>query len=323
MEKQPLISFIIPVYNIPAPLLSDCIKSVLCLSLSQREREIIVVDDGSQTPAIDSIGSLADDIIYIRQRNQGLSVARNTGLTMASGRYIQFVDGDDMLLRVPYEHCLDIARYHNPDIVLFHESTSLSTETPFTYEGPMTGSTFMRDNNLRASACGYLFEKRTAGQLRFTPGILHEDEEFTPQLLLRSERLYTTEAKAYYYRKREGSIMHAADSDHTKKRLGDMEQILYRLQRLVVPQMDKAAINRRVAQLTMDYIYNVIQLTGSRRTLNETLNRLSSKGLFPLPDKDYTAKYKYFRKMINNKYTRQLLFVAIKVGAENPLRRLL
>lgn len=312
MEKQPLISFIITAYNIPAELLIECIKSILAMSLSAHEREIIVVDDGSQTPAIATIGNLADEIIYIRQRNQGLSAARNTGMKMASGKYIQFVDGDDKLIRAPYEHCLDIARYHNPDIVLFRETTSLSAETPFTYDGPITGSSYMRDNNLRASACGYLFEKTMAGQLRFTSGLLHEDEEFTPQLFLRSERLYSTDAEAYFYCQREGSIMNATNSEHTKKRLDDMEHILYRLQSLVVPESDLPAINRRIAQLTMDYLYNVIKLTRSKRTLNETINRLSSKGLFPLPDKDYTTKYKYFRKMMNNKYTRQLLFMAIK-----------
>ena len=312
MEKQPLISFIITAYNIPSEMLNECVKSILDLSLSSQEREIIVVDDGSQVPAVTALGSLCDETICIRQCNKGLSAARNTGMRMASGRYIQFVDGDDKLIRAPYEHCLDIARYHNPDIVLFKETCASSAETPFAYDGPMTGSRYMRDNNLRASACGYLFEKKTAGQLRFTPGTLHEDEEFTPQLFLRSERLYTTESEAYFYRKREGSIMNANDSEHTRKRLDDMEQIICRLQRLVVPESDVPAINRRTAQLTMDYLYNVIRLTHSRRTLNETINRLKSKGLFPLPDKDYTTKYKYFRKMMNNKYTRQLLFMAIK-----------
>lgn len=150
------------------------------------------------------------------------------------------------------------------------------------------------------------------GTLRFTPGILHEDEEFTPQLFLRSERLYTTKSEAYFYRQREGSIVNNPNSEHTKRRLADVENILLRLQKLVVPEADRPAINRRIAQLTMDYLYNVIKLTQSRRTLNETINRLKGYGLYPLPDKDYTQKYKYFRKMISNKVTRQLLFLAIR-----------
>lgn len=312
MQKQPLVSFIVTTYDIPTELLADCLKSILALSLSAHEREIILVDDGSKQSPLTTIADTADEIIYVRQRNQGLSVARNTGIRMATGRFIQFVDADDMLIRAPYEHCLDIARYHNPDIVLFKAATTTVADTPFTYEGPTSGSAFMRDNNLRASAWGYLFERKMLGTLRFTPGILHEDEEFTPQLFLRSERLYSTDSEAYFYRQREGSIIHNANSSHTKRRLADMEQIILRLQRLVVPEADQPALNRRVAQLTMDYLYNVIMLTHSMRSLNETINRLGGYGLYPLPDKDYSTKYKYFRKMIGNKYTRILLFMAIK-----------
>lgn len=312
MENQPLISFIVTTYGIPKEMLTDCLDSILALSLNAREREIILVDDGSKEPPLAWIADKTDEIIYIRQRNQGLSAARNIGIRMATGRYIQFVDGDDMLIRAPYEHCLDIARYQNPDIVLFKAASSTTADTPFTYEGPTSGSAYMRDNNLHATAWGYIFERKMMGTLRFTPGILHEDEEFTPQLFLRSERLYTTKSEAYFYRQREGSIVNNPNSEHTKRRLADVENILLRLQKLVVPEADRPAINRRIAQLTMDYLYNVIKLTQSRRTLNETINRLKGYGLYPLPDKDYTQKYKYFRKMISNKVTRQLLFLAIR-----------
>ena len=310
--QQPLISFIVTAYNIPPEMLHDCLGSILALSLSRQEREIILVDDGSDLSPIDGLSDMADDIIYIRQHNQGLSMARNTGLKMAGGRYIQFVDGDDMLIRAPYEHCLDIARYHNPDVVTFNSTSATVAETPFTYDGPKTGSNYMRDNNIRAAAWGYIFERIMIGKLRFTPGILHEDEEFTPQLLLRSERLYSTDAQAYFYRHREGSIVNTPDSKHTDKRLADMENIIYRLHSLVVPEADQPAINRRVAQLTMDYLYNVIKLTHSRARLNGAVERLERNGLFPLPEKDYTKKYKIFRKLVNNRHTRLLLFLALK-----------
>ena len=82
------------------------------LSLNKREREIILVDDGSDLTPLNELIDLRDGIIYLRQANKGLSAARNLGLRMASGSYIQFVDGDDFLLQAPYEHCLDIMRYH-------------------------------------------------------------------------------------------------------------------------------------------------------------------------------------------------------------------
>lgn len=306
-------SFIIPAYNLDTEMLRECIESILVLSLSQQDREIIVVDDGSDTPQLDGLADIIDHLIYIRQRNQGLSAARNTGIKMATGRFVQFVDGDDALIRAPYEHCLDIARYHNPDMVLFeHTSKKSDAETPYTYDGPTTGSNYMRNNNLRASACSYMFERAILGNLRFTPGILHEDEEFTPQLFLRSERLYTTDAKAYYYRQRKGSIVNNNDKEHINRMLRDTERILLHMQSLVVPEADRQALNRRIAQLTMDYLYNVIHRTHDRHILNETMERLREHGLYPLPDRDYTKKYKYFRKMMSHSITRNLLFHIIR-----------
>lgn len=313
MQNQPIVSFIIPAYNLESSLLHECIDSILKLSLSRQEREIIIVDDGSEFPAITEINDIADEIIYIRRRNMGLSEARNLGIKMATGKYIQFVDGDDRLIRTPYEHCLDIVRYHNPDIVFFNLTTKNHTpKTPFTYEGPVSGSDFMRNNNIRAAACGYIFERSILGSLRFTPNLYHEDEEFTPQLFLRSERFYVTEAEAYYYRQRSGSIMNSHDKKHEQALFADTERILLHLQSIVVPEQDRAALNRRVAQLTMDYIYNIIHRTHDHKTLNEALERLSANGLYPLPDKDYTKKYKYFRKMMSHKLTRAILFQVIK-----------
>ena len=313
MTNQPLVSFIIPVYNLDPDMVRECLESILALSLSKQEREIIVIDDGSEFTPLNNMPDICDDIIYIRQRNQGLSAARNIGLRMATGRFVQFVDGDDRLIRAPYEHCLDIARYHNPDLVFFKATQDdKDVETPFTYNGPTTGSEYMRNNNIRAAAWGYIFERNILGDLRFTPGLLHEDEEFTPQLFLRSERFYSTDSEAYFYRQRDNSIINNQDADHTEKLFADTERILLHLQSLVVPEQDRAALNRRTAQLTMDYLYNIIKRTHDRQLLAETMERLRGYGLYPLPDRDYTKKYKYFRRMIANSLTRNVLFMLIR-----------
>lgn len=314
-SPSPLVSFIVTTYNLPTDLLRECIGSVTSLSLGEREREIILVDDGSDVSVVDELAAERDDIIYLRQRNQGLSAARNLGLRMARGTYVQFVDGDDGLIRAPYEHCLDIARYHSPDIVLFRSTDKPSAETPFAYEGPLTGSEYMRANNLRASACGYLFRRSLLGEtLRFVPGIYHEDEDFTPQLFLRAERLFTTESEAYFYRPRAGSIVHSDSPDVLTKRLADTECVLLHLQSLLdtVPENDRQALARRIAQLTMDYLYNTIRLTHDRRLLEATIERLEACGLYPLPDKNYTRKYRLFRRAIMSPVLRRALFLLIR-----------
>ena len=84
MEK-PLISFILTYYNLPVEMLIECIESILALSLQADEREIIVVDDGSKIRCVNELTKYDDEITYIRQRNMGLSEARNTGIQMATG----------------------------------------------------------------------------------------------------------------------------------------------------------------------------------------------------------------------------------------------
>lgn len=311
--SQPLVSFIVTTYNLSTEYLKECLESILQLSLNPKEREIILVDDGSEQSALDEIADVRDCIIYIRQRNQGLSVARNRGLQMATGKFIQFVDGDDYLIHAPYEHCLDIARYHNPDIVYFEETDKTEVDTPFNYSEPVSGNVFLHDNNLRASACSYIFKYSLLLNLRFTPGILHEDEEFTPQLFLRADRIISTESKAYFYRKHSDSITHNKKKSHEMHRLADTEQIIYRLQDIAssLPSPDRVALNRRIAQLTMDYIYNTIIWTRSRRHLEKTIERLHARGLFPLPEKNYTNKYRAFRKVINSKLGRMMLILTL------------
>lgn len=90
---MPLVSVIIPAYNY-APFVEEAISSVRAQNYSNIE--IIVVDDGS-TDATPELLSDREDIIYLRQDNQGLSAARNRGIEAARGKYLQFLDADDTL----------------------------------------------------------------------------------------------------------------------------------------------------------------------------------------------------------------------------------
>lgn len=313
-STHPLVSFIVTTYNLPVDLLCECLDSIISLSLTKEQREIILVDDGSDISPFNDLIKYADDIIYLRQPNQGPSSARNAALRMASGEYIQFVDGDDCLIAPNYEHCLDIVRYRQPvDMVLFYLSASKQQPVDFTFEGPMTGAHYMETQNLRISVCGYIFRADCLGDLRFTSGILHEDEEFMPLLVMRMNHVYTTESKAYYYRVREGSITHSQTAESKAKRLDDTMQILFRLQHSAheCPEAQRKGLERRVAQLSLDYLVKVIRLTRSMRKLNEAISLLAEHGLYPLPNNHYTKKYTLFKRLVENKAGRLLLLAAI------------
>lgn len=303
MEETPFISFIIPVYNVPTEMLCDCLDSILQLSLRKTEREIILVDDGSKLSPLNALSDYLDDIIYIRQKNGGLGCARNRGLQNATGQYIQFIDADDALIPNQYEHCLDVARFQKPDMVMFEFCRKEKSQKVYTDQKLMTGRYLLRHHNIRATACGYLFKQSILGNLRFTPNVYHEDEEFTPLLILRAGSVLLTDAEAYYYRTREDSITTSKDMRSTVKRLNDFKAIIYRLYHFaaVIPGSDRMALLRRIHQLTMDYIYKVIVETRNKHYLDRQLDELRKKGLFPLADKDYTTKYKWFRRLTNTK----------------------
>lgn len=91
----PRISVVIPAYNV-AEHIAETISSVLAQKF--REYEIIVVNDGSpDTGKLESELKLyREDIVYIKQRNAGAAVARNTGIENARGEIIAFLDGDDL-----------------------------------------------------------------------------------------------------------------------------------------------------------------------------------------------------------------------------------
>lgn len=309
-EDKPLVSFIITYYNLPVEMLQACIDSILSLSLRPFEREIIVVDDSSDMSPINELMKYEDDIIYVRQKNGGLSMARNKGIDIATGQFIQFVDADDQLIQAPYEQCLDIVRYQQcVDMVMFDFSFEPNVEVVPETVIPVPGTTYLLNYNIHGTAWGYLFRKKVLGELRFTPGIYHEDEEFTPQLLLRADNVYPTHAKAYLYNKREGSITTSQDPDVTLKRMDDREGVIFRLHELCdkLPHHDRLALKRRIAQLTMDYIYHIIVETRSADTLEQRIQRLHERGLFPLPEQNYTKKYKWFRRITNSRWGRTLL----------------
>lgn len=97
MKATPLISVIVPIYQVEA-YLEECLDSIL--NQTYRQLEIILIDDGSTDRCgdiCDRYASQDSRIKVIHQTNQGLSAARNAGMDMATGEFISFIDSDDYI----------------------------------------------------------------------------------------------------------------------------------------------------------------------------------------------------------------------------------
>lgn len=295
----PLVSFIITCKDLPSEQVAECVNSILQLSLRTDEREIILVDAASGKCMLNEISDISSHIIYIRLNSGSIENARNAGLRFAQGRYIQFIDGEDKLFTEAYEHCIDIARYNSPDIVIFNSDASETGQNDYSGEKPTEGSEYMKHNNLTASPWGYIFAKRLLINLKFETDTFDADEEFTTLLFLRAEKIYSSSAVAYFDRNKKKEKVERSDKRCIIKRLDDAFAIICRLQQLAdtMPPTDKAALQRRCAQLTMNYIINTIRWTRSAKQLSERIEKLKEAGLFPLPDRNYSKKYILFNKL--------------------------
>lgn len=284
--ETPFISFIIPCYNVSRSLLEECVASIAAVHV---DKEIIIINDGSYEPVKPLSGTRIYDTPHA-----GLSAARNYGLEVAKGEYIQFVDADDKLFSETYQKIVEVVVSQHPDMFCFDFSSDKECKQDKHLCFKQTsGAEYMRGNNIHGSACGYLFRKSLTEDIRFTDGILHEDEEFTPQLLLRAKMFLHTDVKAYFYRYTEMSIMRTTNDVHIKKRLDDMFRIILSLQNKasrIKDTLSRQALERRINQLCMDYLYNVISL-GAKRELKYRIKGLQTNNLYPLPIRYYTWKY--------------------------------
>ena len=128
-----LVSVIVPVYQVESQL-AQCVESLINQTYSPLE--IILVDDGStdQSPALcDLYAAQHINVRVVHKNNEGAAFARKTGLDIASGKYVLFLDGDDWLDNDTISACVHIALRDNADCVLFgyvREYSGKSIATP-------------------------------------------------------------------------------------------------------------------------------------------------------------------------------------------------
>ena len=233
------LSVIIPVYNVEE-YVEECIKSVLKQSIDSME--IIIVDDGSMDNSINIVERFNDKRIkIIRKKNGGLSSARNTGIEAAKGKYLFFLDSDDFIIyEKAFEEMYNIAIKDKSDIVVGNSIryTSKDSQEILRRDPDLFVRTCMnteeflikfRKSHTMYSAVWmnmYKTELLKNNKLRFREGVLHEDEDFTPKIFLKSKKVSIYPKNFYAYRIREGSIM----SKNQNKRNNDLIKICLNLQ---------------------------------------------------------------------------------------------
>lgn len=229
--KHPLVSIIVPTYNVKH-YIRECIDSIL--NQTYKNIEIIIVNDGSTDNSMyminDYITSI-DKIKVINQENQGLSAARNSGIEKANGKYIAMIDSDDKIKPDFIKNLVKTAMQTNADIVRgsfrdFHGNIPAGWVADFVTDpntGPQVLDQFL-DQNTSFVVWSSLYSREflNNNNLRFTPGILLEDGDFTCRAYMAAGVVITTQYTDYMYRIRSGSIL----TSNNAKRMSQSEDLI-------------------------------------------------------------------------------------------------
>lgn len=237
------LSVVIAAYNISG-FIEDCIASILEQD-SHATVELIAVDDGSTDGTGDILKALADAspdrMVVVHQPNAGLSAARNTGLEHASGEFIWFIDGDDMIAPGAIESVMNTLQHQALDCVHFgyrevdeHGRMQPAGHVPIqTWICPGTAFFHRAVQSFHIATTAWTFVYRRAllvqSGLRFEPDLLHEDMLHTPLLLQQAKRFLPLEETPYLYRQRSGSITQDIDPSKAKARVDSLIHIFQRL----------------------------------------------------------------------------------------------
>lgn len=209
-----LISVIVPVYNVEE-YLDKCIKSIL--NQSYRNLEIILVNDGSpdNCPFIcDEYARLDSRIKVIHKKNGGQADARNVGLERAKGEYISFIDSDDWIDLMFYEHLVRYLIDNKLDVVesgyiKVHNNHKMVhiVDSEKIYNKYEAMKVYLNHSGLSAIVCNKIYTRDVIGEIRFPLGKGTEDEFWTYQVIGRAEKIGYLAKPLYYYLQRESSTM--------------------------------------------------------------------------------------------------------------------
>ena len=205
------LSVIIPIYNTPPALLERCLRSVL--TLEGCAYEALLIDDGSKPATGDFCKAFIKDrpaFRYLYKENGGVSTARNMGIAEASGRYLTFLDADDILIGAPLKKA--VSDSSTPDMLIFDmlltQRGSESVWHGFDLEsGAVTREQFLFQLFTTASIsgpCAKLYKTRLIrdNQILFnTEFISGEDWMFVCDCGLLSAQIeYRAESTYHYFR---------------------------------------------------------------------------------------------------------------------------
>ena len=327
------LSIIVPIYGVEK-YLRKCVDSLLTQDLPSSYYEIILVDDESP----DACPQICDEyatksqesrtksqefprVRVIHRKNGGLSAARNSGIEVAEGEYLMFVDSDDyiepnvlcgLMAQVERDN-LDVLRYRLQYVRIKNDGVSeLTNERDYEVYNPYKSNPF-KDNdyseevtdgvtflNTRMSTACYAWAfilrrdliinyqpssvTHSTSNILFTEKIYFEDTDWTPRMLVKAQRVASTNTIVYNYLQRDGSITKAVNRSKQKKVLDDKMRLIGEMQRQSNELQSKGVNNAWYSRMIADTVISVIGILSVDfyAERKEYLKQLEQMEIYPI-----------------------------------------
>lgn len=309
---MPEISVIVPVYRVEQ-YLNSCIDSILTQTFT--DFELILIDDGSP----DRCGDICDKyqktdsrVRVVHQENGGLSAARNAGMDIAVGRFITFIDSDDLIPK-DYLNTLYMLCQEQPADIAVCGFTEFEHDTE-AKEAIKKKDFFVHNLDGKNGCCvlyhgsvdmpinawGKLYRATLISDLRFPEGRLHEDQAFVPIACYRAKRICLTGRNMYLYRIQPDSIIHKPFSAKRYDDLWALDFCIDFFQSVNESEIVEEAKRRR----------NIIQAKYAIMAYHDKVNipqqyAISIRhALRQLRGNVTDEKYEYFLGLVNLKYVK-------------------
>ena len=315
---RPKVSIIVPIYNVEK-YLDRCVQSLINQTL--QDIEIIMVDDGSpdNCPRMcDEYAAKDKRIKVIHKKNAGLGMARNSGLEIATGEYVTFVDSDDfidlktcgVIYKKLVENDLDICYYERcmyDDGRITYKKTVCSGDLFFTTRtdidsfllnmiGFLPSNPFGLRTNIAVSVCTAFFklDKVISSGVKFVSEkkIASEDMIFQVDYLPTVERIAYTPCTFYYYFLNPCSITHTWTDKKYERLMATLNCMRNKLDALFLPQVYEDHYNK----LVLNYYKVIINFISIDSSLSDSYKKTLLQRMFNNPLMKAVYRKETFRK---------------------------
>lgn len=254
---KPLVSIIIPVYNVEE-FLERCLDSVV--NQSYRNIEIILVNDGSTDASLEICKKYYNKystlIRIVNKENGGLSSARNSGIKSANGAFICFIDSDDYVDEKYVEILLDNIIRTNAEISCCNYKRTNKQMEKGIYCKNL--NLLKNDDAIDAylkyemtSACGKMYNRNLFSNISFPEGKIYEDIVTNFKILMKCNSIVINNSILYMYYIRPGSITMSSFKEKNLHLLDAWNDVLYFAKKYNVNIYNKAKYRRNRVFFTL------------------------------------------------------------------------